>query len=120
MSASDVPISDGTTALCPNTFQPLEFEAPRAMHESDIKNLVGSFQKAARAAIECGFDGIEIHGANGYVIDQFLKSSCNKRTDAYGGSVKNRCRFCLEILDAISQVQFSPCCCPTHYTLSGA
>ena len=104
VSASSVPISDGSTALCPNTFQPLEFEAPRAMEMSEIANIVTSFRKAARSAVDCGFDGIEIHGANGYIIDQFLKSSCNKRTDAYGGCVANRCRFCLEVLDAIIEV----------------
>lgn len=115
MSASDVPISDGNTALCPNTFQPLDFEAPQPMTLSDITALVASFRKAAHAAIECGFNGIEIHGANGYIIDQFLKRSCNKRVDEYGGSVENRCRLCLEVLDAIIEVlrcsYFSCCCC---------
>ena len=74
------------------------------MEVSEIADLVESFRKAARSAVDCGFNGIEIHGANGYVIDQFLKSSCNKRTDAYGGCVANRCRFCLEVLDAIVEV----------------
>lgn len=109
MSASDIPITDGTTAICPNTFQPLQFEAPRPMENADITSLVQFFREGARAAIECGFDGIEVHGACGYIIDQFLKSSCNKRTDEYGGSVENRSRLCLEILDAIIEV-----CCPLH------
>lgn len=82
------------------------------MSASDIAALVVSFRKAARAAIECGFNGIEIHGACGYIIDQFLKSSCNKRTDEYGGTVENRCRLCLEVLDAIVAVRQ----CTDRYT----
>jgi NADPH2 dehydrogenase len=59
------------------------------------------YAKAARNAIEAGFDGVEIHGANGYLLDQFLQSESNKRTDEYGGSIQNRIRFPLEVVDAV-------------------
>jgi 2,4-dienoyl-CoA reductase-like NADH-dependent reductase (Old Yellow Enzyme family) len=62
---------------------------------------VEKYATAAKNAIAAGFDGVEIHGANGYLIDQFNKSSTNKRTDEYGGSIENRCRFALEVVDAV-------------------
>ncbi len=80
-----------------------ETSAPRALDATEIPRIVDDFRKAARAAIEAGFDGVEIHGANGYLIDQFLKSGANQRTDAYGGSVENRCRFLLEVVDAVTR-----------------
>lgn len=55
-------------------------------------------------AKEAGFDGVELHGANGYLVDQFLRDGSNKRTDIYGGSVENRSRFCLEVIDALAEV----------------
>jgi N-ethylmaleimide reductase len=104
VAPSEVAISDGSTCLDPNTFQSLQFETPRALQAREIPGLVDAFRKAAAAAREVGFDGVEIHAANGYIIDQFLKTSCNKRSDEYGGSVQNRCRFCLEVLDAVIEV----------------
>ena len=62
------------------------------------------FKNAAINAIAAGFDGVEIHGANGYIVDEFLQSKTNQRTDAYGGSVENRFRFANEILDAVISV----------------
>ncbi|AXV15848.1 alkene reductase [Neorhizobium sp. SOG26] len=76
--------------------------APRALELSEIPGVVADFAKGARAAIDAGFDGVEIHGANGYLIDQFLKSGANNRTDAYGGSIENRARFLLEVVDAVA------------------
>jgi N-ethylmaleimide reductase len=80
----------------------VETSAPRALEQSEIGGIVDDFRKGARAAIDAGFDGVEIHGANGYLIDQFLKSGANQRTDEYGGSIDNRARFLLEVVDAVS------------------
>jgi 2,4-dienoyl-CoA reductase-like NADH-dependent reductase (Old Yellow Enzyme family) len=74
---------------------------PRALTVAEIKEYVQLYAKAARNAIEAGFDGVEIHGANGYLLDQFLQSESNKRTDDYGGSIQNRIRFPLEVVDAV-------------------
>ncbi|MGI2031620.1 alkene reductase [Rhizobium panacihumi] len=79
----------------------VETSEPRALELSEIPGIVDDFRKGARAAIEAGFDGVEIHGANGYLIDQFLKTGANQRTDDYGGSIENRTRFLLEIVDAV-------------------
>ncbi|MGE7368109.1 alkene reductase [Neorhizobium sp. NPDC001467] len=80
----------------------VETSAPRALELSEIPGIVEDFRKGARAAIAAGFDGVEIHGANGYLIDQFLKRGANQRSDAYGGSIENRARLLLEIVDAVA------------------
>ncbi|MFT4054495.1 MAG: alkene reductase [Novosphingobium sp.] len=83
-------------------FLPMKpYVVPRVMDESDITRLVASYGKGAANAIAAGFDGVEIHGANGYVIDQFLQSRTNLRTDRYGGSVENRVRLLDEIVEAV-------------------
>lgn len=74
---------------------------PRAMTLQDIKNTVADFRKAAENAIAAGFDGVEIHAANGYLINQFLAASANHRDDEYGGSLENRSRFLFEVVSAI-------------------
>ncbi len=79
----------------------LELETPRAINIDEIPGIVNDYAKAALLAIEAGFDGVEIHGANGYLVDQFINSNSNKREDAYGGSVENRGRFALEVVDAV-------------------
>ncbi len=79
-----------------------ETSVPRALEVEEINAIVDDFRNAARAAIEAGFDGVEIHGANGYLIDQFLKSGANRRSDEYGGSVENRARFLLQVVDAVA------------------
>lgn len=76
---------------------------PQALSNEQIKNIVSSFAQAAKNAIEAGFDGVEVHGANGYLIDEFLRTSANTRTDEYGGSLENRARFLLEVLSAVTQ-----------------
>jgi N-ethylmaleimide reductase len=76
---------------------------PRALSVAEIAGVVADFRAAARNAKEAGFDGVEIHGANGYLIDQFLRDGINKRTDAYGGAVANRIRFALEAVEAVSR-----------------
>lgn len=77
---------------------------PRALTTEDIQNTIADYAAAAQNAKDAGFDGIEIHGANGYLIDQFLQDSSNKRTDEYGGSAENRSRFLLEIIEAVTKV----------------
>ncbi|PJI43069.1 MAG: alkene reductase [Rhizobium sp.] len=79
----------------------VETSEPRALTLDEIPGIVEVYRRAARAAIDAGFDAIEIHAANGYLIDQFLRSNSNTRTDAYGGSIENRTRFAIEVVDAI-------------------
>lgn len=79
-----------------------ETSMPRALELAEIPGIVADYRRAARAAIEAGFDGVEIHAANGYLIDQFLKTGANQRTDAYGGSIDNRARLLLEVTRAIT------------------
>jgi N-ethylmaleimide reductase len=78
--------------------------APRALETHEIARIVADHRKAAENAKAAGFDGVELHGANGYLVDQFLRDSSNKRTDAYGGSVENRTRFLVEVLASITSV----------------
>ncbi|GMB80437.1 alkene reductase [Shinella zoogloeoides] len=78
-----------------------ETSEPRALDRAELPGIVEDYRRAARAAIDAGFDGIEIHAANGYLIDQFLRSGSNKRADDYGGSIENRARFLFEVVDAI-------------------
>jgi len=78
-----------------------EAAVPRELTGADLKEYVELYTKAAKNAIEAGFDGVEVHGANGYLLDQFLQSVSNNRTDEYGGSIQNRLRFPLEVIDAV-------------------
>ncbi len=80
------------------------FVEPRALSIEEIKEVVSQYRLGAENAMKAGFDGVEIHGANGYLIDQFLQDSVNKREDEYGGSVENRMRFMLEVTDAVTGV----------------
>ena len=77
---------------------------PREIELSEIPGLVGEYRRAAERAKEAGFDGVEIHGANGYLIDQFLQDNSNRREDAYGGSVENRARFLLDVVEGVKSV----------------
>src|SRR5436853_2087834 len=83
---------------------PQPFVAPRALELDEIPGIVEQFAHGARQALESGFDGVEIHGANGYLIDQFLRDGTNHRTDAYGGPVENRVRFLVEVVEAVAGV----------------
>ncbi len=80
------------------------FVAPRALETDEMEQIVEQFKNGAKNAIEAGFDGVEIHSANGYLLDQFLRDGTNKRTDKYGGSLENRTRLLLEVIEAISTV----------------
>jgi N-ethylmaleimide reductase len=82
----------------------MENTPPKELTIAEIKELVESFRLAAKRGILAGFDGVELHGANGYLLDQFLQDSSNKRTDNYGGSIENRSRFLLEIVNAVISV----------------
>ncbi|MCU0574242.1 MAG: alkene reductase [Syntrophobacteraceae bacterium] len=77
------------------------YVVPRALELDEIPGIVNEYAAAAERARDAGFDGVEIHGANGYLIDQFLRDGSNRRTDAYGGSVANRARFLLEVTEAV-------------------
>ena len=76
---------------------------PRALELAEIPGIVSDYRRAAKNAIDAGFDGIEVHAANGYLIDQFLRADSNQRTDAYGGSIENRTRLLKEVMMAVSQ-----------------
>lgn len=75
---------------------------PRALEISELQGIINDYRRTAKAAIEVGFDGVEIHAANGYLIDQFLRSNSNHRNDDYGGSIENRARFLFEMIKAVS------------------
>lgn len=79
-----------------------EVDEPRALETDEIPGIVDDFRRAAANAIRAGFDGVEIHAANGYLIDQFLRDGANQRTDRYGGSIENRVRFLKEIMEAVT------------------
>jgi N-ethylmaleimide reductase len=80
------------------------YEVPRALETSEIARVVDDYRRAAQRAKNAGFDGVEIHAANGYLIDEFLQSKTNHRTDAYGGSVENRYRFLKEVVEGVASV----------------
>ncbi len=88
-----------TTSFTQDGFQPCL--TPRALETGEIPGIVEQYRQAAQNALAAGFDGVEIHAANGYLIEQFLRDSANKRTDAYGGSRENRARFLLEATQAV-------------------
>ena len=79
-----------------------DVSTPRALATAEIAGIVAQYRHAALCAIEAGFDGVEVHAANGYLIEQFLRDSINDRTDAYGGSIENRSRFLLEVMQAVA------------------
>lgn len=103
--AGEPPVAPSAIAAEGATYTPSgkkAFVTPRALEREEIPGIVEQYRRAALNAIEAGFDGVEIHGANGYLIDQFLKDGSNRRTDEYGGSVENRARFALEVTRAVT------------------
>jgi N-ethylmaleimide reductase len=104
VAPSAVPITgDGMLAM--TAFgKPQPYETPRALETHEVTEVVAAFRQAARNALAAGFDGVEIHGANGYLIEQFLQSHTNLRTDRYGGSIANRVRLLVEIAEAVVEV----------------
>lgn len=100
----ELPVAPSAVKGAIKTFTSNGFEQtpePRALALEEIPGVIEQFRQGALNAIEAGFDGVQIHGANGYLIDQFLRDGVNRRTDEYGGSVENRCRFLLEVTDAV-------------------
>jgi len=98
------PVSSSAVAGQVNTFTEKGFEPttpPRALNLEEIPGVVDQFRQAACNALAAGFDGVQIHAANGYLVDQFLRDGVNCRDDVYGGSIENRCRFLLEVTDAV-------------------
>lgn len=102
VSASAIAPADGKALTA--TFQQVEFETPRALALEELPRIVADYVHAARCAQAAGFDGVEIHSANGYLLDQFLEDGVNHRTDAYGGAIENRARLLLEVVDAVVSV----------------
>src|SRR5262245_17424251 len=92
-------IRPNAQAFTQNGFEPIP--TPRALETGEIPSVVQQYAKAAQNAMEAGFDGVEVHAANGYLIDQFLQDRTNKRSDQYGGSIGNRTRFLMEVMDAV-------------------
>ncbi len=111
---SDPIYLDGKLPVAPSAIKPegtvslvrpiKEYETPRALETQEVIDIVEAFRLGANNARKAGFDGVEIHGANGYLLDQFLQSHSNQRTDQYGGSLENRARLMLEITDAVLSV----------------
>jgi N-ethylmaleimide reductase len=96
------PIQAKTQTFLAEGFAPVS--PPRALEADEIPRVVRDYEIAAENAKRAGFDGVEIHGANGYLIDQFLKDETNKRSDRYGGTIENRMRFAVEVVEAIAKV----------------
>jgi 2,4-dienoyl-CoA reductase-like NADH-dependent reductase (Old Yellow Enzyme family) len=97
---SAIPVEGHVSLLRPK--QP--YPTPRALDADEIPGIVEAFRRGAENARKAGFDGVEIHGANGYLLDQFLQDGANKRTDHYGGSIENRARLMLDVTDAVIDV----------------
>jgi N-ethylmaleimide reductase len=93
-------IKPNARAFTKKGFEPIP--TPRALETEEVRAIVRQYAKAAQSAMTAGFDGVEVHAANGYLIDQFLRDRTNKRSDQYGGSIENRTRFLLEVTDAIT------------------
>ena len=111
---SDPVYLNGALPVAPSAVRPVghvnqirpkkEFVTPRALETKELPGIIEEYRKGAQNAKEAGFDAVEIHGANGYLLDQFLQDSTNKRTDAYGGPIENRARLMLEVADAVISV----------------
>lgn len=97
-------IAISTGRVLNSQWQPVDYETPRALELAEIPDIIEAYKQGARNALAAGFDGVEVHGANGYLLEQFLHSRSNKRTDAYGGSIENRARLLLEVTRAVVEV----------------
>jgi len=111
---SDPIFLDGALPVAPSAIQPAgtvslvrpkrPYVTPRALERDEIPGIIEAYRKGAENALKAGFDGVELHGANGYLLDQFLQDKTNRRTDDYGGSIENRARLMLEVTDAAISV----------------
>jgi len=101
------PVSASAIAIDGETYTPTgmqRYDTPRELRDDEIPAVVAGFRKAAENAKRAGFDGVEVHGANGYLLDQFLRDGSNKRSGPYGGAIANRARLLLEVVDAVASV----------------
>jgi N-ethylmaleimide reductase len=103
VAPSAIAPNDGGKALTAD-FRQVPFETPRALELHEIPRIIAEYRKGAENAKLAGFDGVEIHSANGYLLDQFLEDKTNHRTDEYGGSIENRTRLLLQVADAVAEV----------------
>jgi N-ethylmaleimide reductase len=103
VAPSAVPISSEFKAMTADG-KIVDYEMPRALETSEIPAMIDAYREGAKNALQAGFDGVEIHGANGYLIEQFLQSRSNLRTDQYGGGIENRVRFLMEVTQAAIDV----------------
>ena len=101
MAPSAIKPSGGTYSP---DWEEVPFEMPRALDTAEIPGIVEQYRRGAENAKAAGFDGVEVHGANGYLLDQFLQDGSNQRTDQYGGSIENRARLLLDVVDAVIEV----------------
>lgn len=100
VSAGNLPITGGSKTKTID-MEDAEPEVPHALTKEEIKETIADYVNSAKLAASAGFDGIEVHAANGYLIDEFLQTCSNNRSDEYGGSMENRCRFLVEVVEAI-------------------
>ncbi|CAM6103993.1 unnamed protein product [Calypogeia fissa] len=100
VSSTDKPVNDGSQLLSPE-YKFVPFDAPRRLEIDELPSIINDYVISAKNAIAAGFDGVEVHGANGYLLDQFLKDGVNDRTDEYGGSLENQARVPLQVVDAV-------------------
>lgn len=101
VSASTVPIRDENPLSSPRSAEETQLLIPHALSAEEMRCFIDDYASAAKNAITAGFDGVEIHGANGYLVDQFLQEASNQRTDSYGGSIEHRSRFGLDVTKAV-------------------
>jgi N-ethylmaleimide reductase len=102
-----IPVAPSAIAIEGETHTPkgkMPYATPRALELNEIPGIIEGFRLAAKNAKAAGFDGVEVHGANGYLLDQFMRESANKRNDVYGGTLENRCRLLLEVTKAVVEV----------------
>ena len=107
LNAGKQPVAPSAIAIIDEVHTPegkLPYTEPRALHDDELPGIITGFKQAAINAKAAGFDGVEVHGANGYLLDQFLRDGSNKRSGAYGGSIENRARLMLEVIAAVCEV----------------
>ena len=107
MEGGESPVAPSSIILEGEVYTPkgkLPYEVPRALETDEIPAIVNDYRNASRFALDAGFDGVEVHAANGYLPNQFLESGSNQRTDRYGGTIQNRARFVLEVIDAVTGI----------------
>lgn len=113
MNGGAIPVGPSAIAITNNEIRTptgkAAYVTPRPLEDAEVKDIVEGFRKGAANAKQAGFDGVEIHGANGYLIDSFLRDGSNKRTGPYGGPIENRSRILFEILEAVKTVYSSEC-----------